>query len=293
MAVDSRYRSKPIGPALHLFFALLAATASALALAAESPAPTLLLAERYRDDIDVSLYWVSEKLDGVRASWDGKALQFRSGNPVPAPRWFLDALPKRALDGELWLGRGSFDQLSAIVRRQVPEDAEWRRVRYMIFELPDAPGSFSDRVEQIKAVVAAANLPWLQAVPQFRLPDAAALQKKLHDIVRSGGEGLMLHRADAAYETGRSSALLKLTPWLDAEATVIAHLPGKGKYAGMLGALRMEMPDGRRFALGSGLSDAQRRNPPPLGTLVTYRYRELTKNGMPRFPRYLRVRDKL
>ena len=261
--------------------------------AADVVPPALLLAERYRDDIDVSRYWVSEKLDGVRASWDGKNLSFRSGNPVPAPRWFIDALPKQPLDGELWLGRGSFDQLSAIVRRQAPVDAEWRRVRYMIFELPDTPGTFTDRVEQIKIVTAAAKLPWLQAVPQFRLPDAAALQKKLRDIVRQGGEGLMLHRADAVYETGRSSALLKLTPWLDAEATVVAHLPGKGKYAGMTGALQMEMPDGRRFALGSGLSDTLRRNPPPVGTFVTYRYRELTQNGMPRFPRYLRVRDKL
>jgi DNA ligase-1 len=101
----------------------------------------------------------------------------------------------------------------------------------------------------------------------------------------------MLHREDAAYETGRSSVLLKVTPWLDAEARVIAHLPGKGKYAGMAGALRMELPDGRRFSLGSGLTDILRRNPPPVGTLVTYRYRELTQNGMPRFPRYLRVRD--
>jgi DNA ligase-1 len=284
---------QPLRPVLHLCFVLLAVVASIPAPAAVSPAPTFLLAERYHGDIDVSRYWVSEKLDGVRAVWDGKALRFRSGNPVPAPQWFVDALPAQSLDGELWLARGSFDQLSAIVRRQVPDDAEWRGVRYMIFELPDAPGTFTDRIEGIKVVVAAANLPWLQAVPQFRLADGAALQKKLREIVRQGGEGLMLHRADAAYETGRSSALLKLTPWLDAEATVVAHLPGKGKYAGMTGALQMEMPDGRRFALGSGLSDALRRNPPPLGTLVTYRYRELTKSGMPRFPRYLRVRDEL
>ncbi len=292
MAVDGRDRSKPLRPVLHLFFALLAFAASALAPAAVSPAPTFLLAERYRDDIDVSRYWISEKLDGVRALWDGKLLRFRSGNPVPAPQWFVDALPKQPLDGELWLARGSFDQLSAIVRQQTPDDAEWRRVRYMIFELPDTLGSFTDRIRGIETIVAAAGLPWLQAVPQFRLADAAALQKKLHDIVRQGGEGLMLHRMDAAYETGRSSVLLKLTPWLDAEATVVAHLPGKGKYAGMTGALQMEMPAGRRFALGSGLSDALRRNPPPVGTLVTYRYRELTKKGIPRFPRYLRVRDK-
>ncbi|MDK9701619.1 MAG: DNA ligase [Sulfuritalea sp.] len=293
MAADFCCSGRPLQRVVGILLALLAVATSMPAVAAEPVPPPLLLAERYHGGIDVSRYWVSEKLDGVRASWDGKALQFRSGNPVPAPRWFLEALPKQPLDGELWLGRGTFDQLSGMVRRQSPDDSEWRRVRYMIFELPNASGSFTERVEQIKAVTAAANLPWLQAVTQFRLPDAAALQKKLRDIVRGGGEGLMLHREDAGYETGRSSALLKVTPWLDAEASVVAHVPGKGKYAGMAGALRMELPDGRRFSLGSGLTDVLRHNPPPVGTLVTYRYRELTQNGMPRFPRYLRVRDSL
>lgn len=259
--------------------------------AADSTAPPMLLADRYRGGVDVPDYWISEKLDGVRAVWDGRVLRFRSGNPVPAPQWFLDGLPAEALDGELWLARGRFDELSAIVRRRLPVEAEWRRVRYMIFELPGAEGSFSERIERIRAVVAAAQRPWLAAVPQFRLPDEGALKKRLDGIVRAGGEGLMLHRASAPYETGRSTALLKYTPWLDAEATVVGHLPGKGKHAGRLGALRMEIADGRRFSLGSGLPDKLRQNPPPVGTLVTYRYRELTPGGMPRFPRYLRVRD--
>ena len=272
------------------------ACAFALLLAWPVPAaamepPPLLLAERYRDGIDVSNYWISEKLDGVRAVWDGRVLRFRSGNPVPAPQWFLDGLPAEALDGELWLARGRFDELSAIVRRKAPVDAEWRHVRYMVFELPAAAGSFTERIARMRAIAAAAQRPWLMAIPQFRLADVAALKKKLGEIVRAGGEGLMLHRADAAYETGRSAILLKLTPWLDAEAVVVGHIPGKGKHAGKLGALRMEMPDGRRFSLGSGLSDALRRDPPPHGTLVTYRYRELTPKGMPRFPSYLRVRD--
>lgn len=292
MAAERRCQSGSWRQVLGIALALLVLTGSAsLHAAAAVESPPLLLAERYRDNIDVSRYWVSEKLDGVRAIWDGKVLRFRSGNPVPAPRWFVDALPPPSLDGELWLGRGSFDRLSSIVRRQSPDDGEWRRVSYMIFELPNAPGSFTERSEQIRAIIEAAKLPWLQAVAQFRLADAAALQARLRSVVRQGGEGLMLHRDDAAYQVGRSDALLKLTPWLDAEARVVAHLPGKGKYAGKLGALRMEMPDGRRFALGSGLSDDLRQKPPPVGTLVTYRYRELTKNGMPRFPRYLRLRD--
>ncbi len=256
--------------------------------AAELP---LLLAERYASDVDVTRYWVSEKLDGVRAHWDGRQLRFRSGHPVPAPRWFTDALPAQPLDGELWLGRGRFDRLSGIVRRSVPVDAEWREVRYMIFELPDAAGDFTARIHRIGALAAEAGVPWLQPVAQFRLPDAAALQARLAAVVRGGGEGLMLHRADAAYTTGRSADLLKLTPWLDAEARVVAHLPGKGKHAGRLGALRVAMPDGKAFSLGSGFSDAQRRDPPPVGSRVTYRYRELTRNGIPRFPRFLRVRE--
>ncbi len=263
---------------------------AALLRAAEPPA--LLLAERYEPGIDVSQYWVSEKLDGVRAYWDGRQLRFRSGNVIAAPAWFTSALPARPLDGELWLGRGKFERLAGIVRRTAPRDDEWRQLRYMIFELPEAPGSFSERLQQMHAHIAG-RASWLRPVEQFRVADAGALQRKLNEIVRAGGEGLMLHRADADYATGRSPALLKFTPWLDAEARVVAHLPGKGKYAGMLGALRVEMPDGRRFALGSGFTDAQRRHPPPVGVQVTYRYRELTDKGIPRFARFLRVREAL
>lgn len=252
---------------------------------------SLLLAERYQGNVDVSRYWVSEKLDGVRAYWDGKQLLFRSGNPVHAPAWFTTALPSQPLDGELWIARGTFERLSGIVRRVVPDDAEWRELRYMIFELPGAAGSFTDRIESIRAIVAQVGVPWLQAAGQFRLPDDKSLRHKLAEVVRGGGEGLMLHLAEAPYVAGRASVLLKVTPWLDAEARVVAHLPGKGKLAGKLGALRVAMPDGRQFSLGSGFTDAQRRDPPAIGTLVTYRYRELTRYGIPRFPRFLRVRE--
>jgi DNA ligase-1 len=259
------------------------------AAAAEQPA--ILLAEVYRNQVDVANYLVSEKLDGVRAIWDGEALRFRSGKPINAPGWFVQGLPKMPLDGELWIGRGTFERLSGIVRKEVPVDAEWRQVRYMIFELPGAPGNFRERAEAMRRIVRQANVPWLREIEQFSVVDRGSLQKRMNEVVKAGGEGLVLHRADSPYETGRSDSLLKMKPWEDAEAVVIAHQPGRGKYAGMLGALRVRAPDGREFFLGTGFSDEQRRDPPPVGATITYRYRGLTSSGLPRFASFLRMRE--
>lgn len=273
--------------ARRLWFLLFAALALR-AFAAEPP--PLLLAETWRGGLDVTQYLVSEKYDGVRGYWDGQRMWTRAGNPIAPPAWFVAALPPVKLDGELWLGRGRFEQTSAAIRRDVPLDAEWRQMRYQVFELPDAPGSFAERAERIRQLVAQANVPWLLAVEQFQLADGKALTRRLHEVVNAGGEGLMLHRADAIYVTGRNEALLKAKLWHDAEAVVIAHLPGKGRYRGMLGALRVRTGDGREFSLGTGFSDAQRRSPPPLGATVSYRYRELTAKGLPRFASFWRVR---
>jgi DNA ligase-1 len=253
--------------------------------------PAILLANLYRDQIDVSRYLVSEKLDGVRAIWDGQVLRFRSGKTIHAPDWFIAGLPKQALDGELWIARGHFERVSSIARREVPDDTGWREVRYMIFELPGAPGTFSERAEQMLRLVKQTNTPWLRAIEQSPVADSRALKQRLDEVVRGGGEGLMLHLADAPYETGRSDVLLKLKPWQDAEAVVIAHLPGKGRFVGSLGALKVRTPEGREFLLGTGFSDGQRQRPPAVGTTVTYRFRDLTNKGMPRFASFLRVRD--
>lgn len=253
--------------------------------------PEILLANVYRNEIDPAPYLVSEKLDGVRAIWDGQSLKTRSGRLIKAPAWFVDALPAVALDGELWIARQRFDEVSGIVRREVPIDAEWRKVRYMLFELPGAGGTFAERVEQMQAIIAKAKVPWLQVIEQRPAVNQENLKKWLARVVKQGGEGLMLHRADAPYETGRSDTLLKLKPALDAEGVVIRHLPGKGKYEGMLGALEIRLADGKLLRLGSGFSDEQRKNPPQPGAVVTYRYRDLTANGLPRFATFLRVRE--
>ena len=259
-------------------------------LLATEPIP-LLLAETEQGQSDVSLFLVSEKLDGVRAYWDGKALRTRNGNAINAPDWFTEGFPGRALDGELWIGRGQFDALSGAVRRQAPDETEWRKIRYLVFELPNAAGTFRERNELLKREVQHANVPWLQVVEQWEITSRKALDQKLAEILKLGGEGLMLHRADATYTTGRSDVLLKMKLWHDAEAEVIGHQPGKGKYDGMLGALKVRTADGVEFMLGTGFNEAERQNPPPIGATVTYRYREVTKRGVPRFASFYRVRE--
>jgi DNA ligase-1 len=270
---------------------MLAAMASATKpLPAAEPLP-LLLAETEQGQADVALYLFSEKIDGVRAFWDGQVLRTRNGNNINAPAWFIEHFPTQPLDGELWIGRGQFELLSGTVRRQILDDAAWREVRYMVFELPEAPGTFRERAESLRSVVVNVGVPWLQAVEPFEVGNRKGLTRKLDEIVKLGGEGLMPHRADALYTNGRSDVLLKMKLWRDAEATVIGHQPGKGKYGGMLGALRVRTADGIEFMIGTGLSDSDRRNPPPIGSIITFRYRELTRQGLPRFAAFHRVQD--
>lgn len=246
-----------------------------------------LLAKNAPAGIDPKPYLVSEKLDGVRALWDGTTLRFRSGRPVAAPGWFLAALPKTPLDGELWISRRSFDELSGAVRRAEPVDAEWRRIRYRVFELPAGEGRFEQRADKLKTLASDIVVP----IEQQRFASKAELRAKLKQVVDAGGEGLMLHRADAPVASGRSDLLLKLKPLADAEGLVVGHEPGKGRFAGQLGALELQTPEGVRFKLGTGFSDAQRRDPPPIGATVTYRYRDVTPAGKPRFASFLRVSD--
>lgn len=260
------------------------------AAASAAPAP-LLLANELGPEVNPDEYLVSEKYDGVRAIWDGKVLRFRSGRTVSAPAWFIAKLPAQALDGELWLARGRFDALSGMVRKSEPQEDEWRQIKYMIFELPDAPGPFAERAQRIKEIVTKAQWPQLVAVEQFRVTDRAALKRKLDEVVRGGGEGLMLHLAVAPYVTGRNDVLLKLKPLQDTEAVVVEHIPGKGKYKGMMGALRVKIAEGKLFLIGTGFTNEVRKNPPPVGTMITYTYRGLSKTGLPRFASYLRVRE--
>lgn len=267
----------------------LAALPALPALAADAPA--LLLAQVYRPGLPLADYWVSEKYDGVRGFWDGRTLRTRGGETVAAPAWFTAGWPEVPMDGELWAGRGRFSHAQSTARMLLADDAAWRQMRFMVFDLPAHGGTFDQRLPAVATLVNGLGQPWVQAVPQWRVASDTALQALLQRTVRAGGEGLMLHRGASLYRAGRSDDMVKVKTHEDTEALVVAHLPGKGRHAGRLGALLVEMPTGQRFRLGAGFSDSDRERPPPVGSWVTYRFRSTHDGGLPRFASFVRVRD--
>ena len=258
--------------------------------------PPLMLANVYSPSVQLADYWVSEKCDGVRGYWDGQKLLTRGGQPINAPAWFTANWPTTPMDGELWAGRGQFQKAVSTVRQQSPDDAGWRSIKFMVFDLPAEPGTFTERLSMLNSVISKLAVPWVQAVAQSKVASHVALQSQLKQMTKAGAEGLMLHRGSSLYKGVRNDDLLKVKTHDDAEAKVIAYVPGKGKYVGQLGALLVEIAglDGqpaKRFKLGTGFSDAQRQNPPAVGSLVTYRYRGFNDSGIPRFAGFMRMRE--
>ncbi len=255
------------------------------------PVPPITLAKRFDKAIDVNQYWVSEKLDGVRAYWDGKQLVSRQGNRFHAPDWFTAEFPEQPLDGELWIGRNQFQLLMSIVKDRSGEGAGWLQVYYYVFDLPSHPGTFTQRHAALLQLHGQTKQPFFRVVKQFRVQTSLALMRRLDRITVAGGEGLMLQHADALHVVGRSNNVLKLKRYQDAEARVLGHLPGKGKYTGMMGALLVENDAGLQFRVGSGFSDAERLEPPPVGSLITYKHYGKTRRGIPRFASFMRIRE--
>ena len=239
---------------------------------------------------NISDYWVSEKLDGVRGYWNGHQLFTKQGHLINAPIWFTQYWPNQAIDGELWIARNTFAQVSSIVRKQHPNDKNWHKIHLMMFDLPSASGNFSQRIKQMQTLIKHTKSSTLKMIAQHKATTVSHLFTQLDNIVKHHGEGLMLHYQNAFYKAGRVSHLMKLKKYQDAEATVIAYIPGKGKYIHMLGAITVKTFTGVTFNIGSGFSDQQRKNPPPIGATITYKYFGKTKNGVPRFASFMRIR---
>lgn len=269
---------------------VIALSVQAKAASVDSIPISVPLAHSYHQEINVDEYWKSEKLDGVRAVWTGKKLVTRNGNPINAPDWFIEPLPEYPLEGELWAGRGKFHLVQQTVLDSTPNDKAWRMIDYMLFDMPNAAGSYQKRYYNVVYFTRESKRDHIKYIEHTPIKGEEELFSYLDGIDGAKGEGVMLRKITSRYQAGRSNDLLKLKKYRDAEATVVGYRVGKGKYHGLMGALLVELESGLQFYIGSGFSDRQRKEPPELGTTITFRYNGYTQNGVPKFARFVRER---
>jgi len=273
-------------PATPLSLCLLLLSSPQAALAQQTTPPALLLASEYSQDIPLQGYWVCEKYDGIRAYWNGQQLISRNGLIISLPATLRQQLPSIPIEGELWLGRGQFGALQSLIQQQNPNAKQWQTLRFMVFDLPEAAGSYRQRYQRLQQLIE--GKPFLQLPTYQPYSNQLALERQLAELSDNGGEGLMLRDPDALYLATRSKALIKYKSYQDGEAEVVAYSQGQGKYQNMVGALVVKDAQGRLFKLGSGLTEQQRATPPAIGSMVHYRYNGLTSKGKPRFARFVR-----
>lgn len=252
--------------------------------------PSLLLLKEYREH-NVTGWLMSEKLDGVRAYWDGTNLLSRGGKAFAVPKWFIKDFPPFAIDGELWTKRNDFETVQSIVSRKKPHDG-WKKITYNIFEVPYQKGGLTNRLQVLEGYLAKHRSSFIKIIPQIMCESNEHLKTVLSEIETKGGEGLVVRDPDASYINKRTSKALKVKSFQDAECEVIAIHKGKGKYRDMMGSFRCKGDGDLMFKVGSGLKDAQRQNPFAIGTIITYKHQGFTQKGKPRFPVFLRTRDK-
>ncbi len=250
---------------------------------------SLLLLKTYDESRDVTGWLMSEKLDGIRAIWDGAKLTTRQGNTINAPAWFIAGLPPFAIDGELWTQRNDFETISSIVRQSQP-DQRWHSISYQIFEVPEQSGGLLTRLAVLQAYLEQHPSHFLTVIPQTHILSKQHLNTELDRIIALKGEGLVVRNPTSDYQTGRTNNALKVKKHSDAECIIIGYKAGKGKYSGLTGALKCQLPSELVISIGTGLSDQLRQHPPPIGSQITFKYYGLTKNKYPRFPVFMRIK---
>jgi DNA ligase-1 len=235
-------------------------------------------------------WFMSEKLDGLRAIYSGSDLYSRAKNKFHVPAEFMAEWPDLVLDGELCCGRGKFKESISLVKNH---NATYERyladgLVYSVFDAPLLSGNFSERIEKLKVILAGKK--HIVVLEQTKIENIEQVKEAFDSVLELNGEGLMLRKADDKYHYKRSATLLKVKQFHDAEATVVAYHAGKGKNEGLCGALVCKMPSGQTFKCGSGMNTEDRKNPPAIGATITYRYFEVTGSGRPRFPTFVRIR---
>ena len=230
---------------------------------------------------------MSEKLDGIRAYWDGKEFRSKNGNKIYAPNWFTKDFPNFQLDGELWTKRDDFENIQNIVLDTNPSQ-KWEEITYNIFEVPNTKGNFEERLKKLEQWLKNNPNKNIKIIPQIKCKNQEHLEIYLKELLDKKAEGIILKNPNKDYFQGRSDDILKVKKFFDDEGLVIGHNYKNEKFK----SLKIELKNKVVFNLGGGFSNQQRLNPPQIGDIITFKYYGFTKNQKPKFASFLRIRNK-
>lgn len=259
--------------------------------------PEVMLAHKYQEKFHTGPYYVSEKLDGIRAiTFKGK-LYTRNGLKIHAPQWFLDSIPEGSYDGELWTTRGDFQKLSSIVRKKIPRDSEWKTVSYRIFDDYDSKNTFSATYNRLKKKLplCGSSNSRVCLEPQTYTESHNEIMQQFRQVRNKNGEGVIL-RKNTPYKQGvRTENMLKVKEFQEREATIVGFTYyEKGRLKSLV--CEWTTHNGRKvqFKVFNGISEGMKHNGGKeffkIGDQVTVQFYEYTKNGLPRFPVFKGVR---
>ncbi len=237
-------------------------------------------------DRDVSGWICSEKLDGVRAMWNGKGqLLSRGGLVLPAPKSFVEKLPRGIiLDGELWIDRGMFSDAVSVIRTR----SDWSMVKYLTFDAFNRTVKDYQYIDRLKFLQ---SIPHVHVIDSWVLPGSGRLELELNNVLASGGEGLVIRDPGCLYTPGRKSpslsCMLKVKPFQDEEATILSVdlLPGRR------GSVLVRDSIGCEFRISAGFRDVAKNFPPRVGSVITFGFSERHPDTkVPKCARFLRER---
>lgn len=248
------------------------------------------------DGRDLSGWVMSEKYDGVRAIWDGKKLKTRQNKDFCAPKSFLAKLPPFSIDGELWVGRGSFEKVASITARC---DEDWSELKYLIFDVPETKGDLLARLTVFKDFLAKNPNSQVKIIEQIGIKNTKDAFDYLDKIIANGGEGVVVRDPNVPYKSGRQNSIMKIKKFYDAECEVASIKPRKDDNSLVGSVLCKDLSGKNSFKIGSGfggLKICEKAITSALedclktGDIITYKYQNLTKNKKPRFGVFLRKR---
>lgn len=260
-----------------------------LSLYAHAEVPKLFLLKNYTQQSGVIGWVMSEKLDGVRAYWDGKQLVSRNGKVFTPPPSFTEDFPPFALDGELWSRRGGFEEVVSVINTKETHEG-WDALSMNVFELPSQRGGLFERLAVLENYLLLHPTSRIKIVKQRVIKEKEEIKEYLEKVMAMGGEGLVLRDPLTPYYSGRTDDALKYKSFIDADCRVLSIIEGKGKLEGSMGALSCDY-QGKVIKIGSGFSSQQRNSPPKIGTVISFKYYGLTHLGNPKYPVFLRVRS--